>query len=71
LIENPFFPRQQISFGRKRVEQWLAVRQERALAILPEARGLSEQSSGKIKQPVVLPGLQGKAKCGKEASLLT
>jgi len=33
--------------------------------------GLSEQSSGKIKQPVVLPDLQGKAECGKEASLLT
>ena len=31
-----------------------------ALAILPEARGLSEQSSGKIKQPVVLPDLLGK-----------
>jgi hypothetical protein len=47
------------------------VQQERALAILPEARVRSEQSSGKIKQPVVLSGLQGKAKCGKEAFLVT
>jgi hypothetical protein len=32
---------------------------------------MSEQSSGKIKQPVVLPGLQGKSLERKEASLLT
>jgi hypothetical protein len=42
-----------------------------ALAILPEARTMSEHSSGKIKQPVVLPVLQGKCHERKEASLLT
>jgi hypothetical protein len=49
----------------------MACAAERALAILPEARGLSEQSSGKIKQPVVLPVLQGRGHERKEAFLLT
>jgi hypothetical protein len=32
---------------------------------------LSEQSRAKTLQPVILPDLQGKGLCGKEAFLLT
>jgi hypothetical protein len=35
-----------------------------------EAQGGSGAARGKFSQPVVLPGLQGKGLCGKEASLL-
>jgi hypothetical protein len=35
-----------------------------------EAQGLSGAAGGKFSQPVVLPALQRKGPCGKEASLL-
>jgi hypothetical protein len=65
-----FPPRQQISFGLKRAEQCWPGAAAGALAILSEAWGMSERSSGKIKQPVVLPDLQGEGHERKEASLL-
>jgi hypothetical protein len=48
----------------------LACEMAGALAILPEAMDMSEQSGGKIKQPVVLTDLQGKGHERKEAFLL-
>jgi hypothetical protein len=55
----------------KAVRTWWPRAQGWALAIFTEAMAMSEQSGGKIKQPVVLTDLQGKGHERKEAFLLT
>ena len=49
---------------------WWTVRREGHRECLLKRGGKSGEARGKFSQPVVLPGLQGKGMCGKEASLL-
>jgi len=62
--------RQQVSFGRKRAEQWWVVRLQGHSKFLQKP-GCERAQPGKIIAARGSDRLQGNGPCGKEASLLT
>ena len=60
---------QQVSFGRNQVKQWWPVRRQ-GIAIFAEGQARVSEA-GQLFAAQVLPDLQRKGQCGKEASLLT